>query len=258
MYLLFTDETNAEPTNEGKFFVFGGIILETQYLADINEKIKAIRKEAGFKNKNLFKFDTHTRPSYVSKDKFNAAKEQILNVCTKYNINFIVYLIHHNIADKNLKIESAINHITSGFNKYLKENKSIGICFYDRMPKIDNQFNLLKDNFSEGLKFKDGKRIALENIILHSITCAGSSNLYSAVDIVLGSFRYCINNPKNKKIASSMLKKISNMVWGERKDGNVYCIGKGIILRPKKPIAKYKDDYQELIKNINDLLNLTS
>ncbi|RJR24220.1 hypothetical protein C4578_03390 [Candidatus Microgenomates bacterium] len=254
MYLLVTDETNAEPTTEGEFFIFGGIIFEDKNLLFLDEEIRKIREGAGYKKSDLFKFDTRLRPTYVSKEKFNEAKDRVLDICVKNGVNFIAYLIHHGIVDKTLKIESAINHLTSGFNKFLNEKDAFGACFYDRMPKIENQFNLLRDNFSNGLRFPNGKRIKLEKIKLHGITCSGASNIYSATDIVLGSFRYCVNKPRSEKLASYMIKKISDMVWGDREGRSIRCVGKGIILRPQKPGIKYKKDYSGLIENINSLL----
>ena len=74
MYALFIDETNVEPTIEGKFFIFGGLILGINSLQQLDEKIREIRKDAGYKEKDLFKFETHSKPQYVSQEKFNEAK----------------------------------------------------------------------------------------------------------------------------------------------------------------------------------------
>jgi len=254
MYLFITDETNVEPTERGKFFIFGGIIFDIEKLPRIDEEVVKIRNEAKFKENDLFKFGSRSRPHYVTKTDFNEAKNRILDISVKNKVNFMAYLIHHNIVDISIKIESAINHLTSGFNRFLEENNSVGICVYDRMPEINSQFNLLKDNFSSGLNIRGEKRISLGKIKLHSISCAGASNIYSVVDVVLGAFRYCINKPENRIVAKSMIKKISDMVWGDRENGHVYCIGKGIILRPLKP-TKYKEDYDEVINDINNLLS---
>lgn len=254
MYILATDETNIEPSLEGKFFIYGGIIFKSDKLSSLDAAVREIRAAAGYKEGDLFKFDTHLRPSHVTKKNFDRAKSKILELCENNKVNFIAYLIHHKIIAEEIKLESAINHLTSGFNKFLEEKNSWGFCVYDRMPHINKQFGLIRENFTKGLKFKNDKRIRLEKILLHSVSCAGASNISSATDIVLGSFRYCINKPRSRPIAKYMIKKISNMVWGDRKGKTIYCIGKGIILRPLKPRPAYKKDYDDLIAHINSLL----
>ncbi len=252
MQILFTDETNLIESSEGKFFIFGGIVVDSEKVAVINDGIQHIREKYGFSDNDILKFETRSKPSQVSMEDFNDAKSEVVNLCVENGVLFLCYLIHHKIIKKELKFESAINHITSGFNKYLLEKNDVGICIYDRMPDISSQFSLLKDNFMTGLSLPD-KKIKMDRIKLHAISSVGTSHLMSATDIILGSFRYCINNPKNRSLAALFINKISRLVWGERRDGHIYCIGAGIILRPRASNV-YQTDYKELIDDINLLL----
>ena len=76
------------------------------------------------------------------------------------------------------------------------------------------------------------------------------------MDIVLGSFRYCINAPKNVPAAKVMMTNISKLIWCTRMGDNLHVLDKGLIFRPKEvKHPPYKAEYDALLGSINALLD---
>ena len=48
---------------------------------------------------------------------------------------------------------------------------------------------------------------------LFAASCAGASFVHSAIDIVLGCFRYFINNSRNPDVARDMMLRVVKMMW---------------------------------------------
>lgn len=256
MYALFTDETNLEPSKEVKFFIYGGIFFPIARLSILDDKIREIRIKAGYKNSDEFKFDSRSKPRNVSKQTFDRAKNKVLDLGFENGIQFIAYLILHKIASKRrLKVNYAINHVIGRFNQFLEENKDYGICILDRLPNPKYQFRFISEKFSKGLTLDAGRNVLLDRIKSFSFSCIGASNVGSMVDIILGSFRYCINNPRNKRVANYLMKKVISLMWHVRVADKIYFLERGLIIRPKTVRKQeYQQEYTNLIKQINALL----
>lgn len=75
------------------------------------------------------------------------------------------------------------------------------------------------------------------------------------MDIVLGSWRYCINNPLNTEAAKSMMADLTKLIWCEREGDQLYAFEKGLVFRPKEiKRADYQAKYDALLKHINALI----
>ncbi len=59
----------------------------------------------------------------------------------------------------------------------------------------------------------------LDRIKLLTSTCTNASHASSAMDVTLGAFRYCINQPKNLPAARAMMAKVVRLIWHERRGG---------------------------------------
>jgi hypothetical protein len=258
MYILLTDETNATPSKDAKFFVYGGLFFPIDRLDELDEEIANIRKSAGYQPGYEFKFDTRTRPVHVTIENATTAKKEVVDLCLKIGCKFIVHVILHEIIknqEPDQQAQWAADYVIGRYNQYLMENNGTGICVIDNLPG-KTQFKYLSDKFSYGLTFTNGYSIPLNKIKLYAASCINASNVNSAMDIVLGSFRYCINDPKNPEAATIMMRNVVNLMWHERKGDDIYVIGRGLILRPEieKVSFRYKSDYEELINHINTLL----
>jgi len=261
MYLLFTDETNlTEQENLGiKFFAYGGLIIPLEKINVIDKAIRKLRTDYGFKVTDSLKFDSNTRPENISPAKFAEIKSKVINICIEMDCKFLVYVVLHKIAKTqgiNKTVKWGADHIVGKFNHYLTEKKSDGMVFVDRLSDV-GEYKFLSEKFTIGLVVKE-KTVALSNIKLFSSTCDNASNLSSAMDIVLGSFRYCINRPLNELSAKVMIKEIIKLFWADKEGEDINPFEKGLTFRPspkKITVPSYKEEYQALIDHINSLLN---
>lgn len=261
MYIFITDETNISHNNDPaiKFFVYGGLIIPLDKASLISEQIKIIRKNNGYISTDKLKFNISSKPSSVSSKQFTQVKNDIINLCLENDCKFLVYVVLHKIAENqgiNKTIKWGADHIMGKFNYFLEKNNSKGLVVVDRFSDT-NEYSFLSEKFTKGLIFKD-KNVELKNILLFSSSCDNASNLSSAVDITLGSFRYCINQLDNKEPAKTMAKNIAKILWADKLDNdNIDPFEKGFTLRPKMSEIKnpsYKKEYDDLIKQINFLL----
>jgi len=102
-----------------------------------------------------------------------------------------------------------------------------------------------------------GTHVPLDRILLFASTCLGASHANSAMDIVLGAFRYCINNPRNEDAAREMFGAVAPLMWGRRVDGQIAVRGRGLILRPEIAGIRhepYRREYEQLIEHLRCLL----
>ena len=261
MYLLLTDETNKEPSVDAKFFMYGGILFPLERLVILNAGIASIRESVGYSPGDEFKFDSNSRPDGISTKEFTEAKNAVIDLCLENDVKFIVHVILHKIIarqDPSEQVMMAADYVIGRFNYFLRLKSDTGICIVDNLPtKI--QFRYLSDKFQSGLSFPGAKGpVSLDNIQLFGATCINASHVNSAMDIILGAFRYSINNPQNADAASTMMKKVVSMMWNHEAYGKILYNGYGFIPRP--PLNKigekaYKKEYEQLIKHIESLVN---
>ena len=253
MHILFTDETNLSATDAVRFFVYGGVFFDVAKLPAIDDGIEAIRREAGYELGHEFKFDTRSRPSCVSADDCTTAKNAVLELAAATECRFMACVTHHEIAKKRTQtqlITHGANTVLGAFNRFLTGAGDRGMCIVDRLSD-SSEYRYLTEKYTVGLTFPDGHTRRLDRIALFAASCIGASNAASLVDIVLGAFRYCINNPRNVAAAHVMMAKLACLLWS--KDG--LFLDRGIILRPAKvQVPEYKRAYDALVEHLRSLL----
>lgn len=260
MHILLADETNKQSSTDTLFFVYGGLLFTIDKLEFLDREIEKIRLEAGYQPGDEFKFDTRSRPKHVSIESSTKAKGKVLDLCQSIDCKFIVHIILHEIIKKqNFEQQAywAADYVFGRYNRYLNnEVNDYGICIIDNIP-TKTQYQYLCEKFTKGLVLHTGNSVKLNKIVMFGTSCVGASHANSAMDIVLGSFRYCINNPKNTDAAKNMMGKVVNLLW-HKKDGNkIEALERGLIIRP--PIHKiehdlHKNKYKGLIDHINFLI----
>jgi hypothetical protein len=257
MFVLLTDETNLPSDPRSKFFAYGGLIVPITNLSLLHDGIAAIRAEAGYNQTDEFKFETNARPKNVSIEKATDAKKKVIDLCISLECRFIVYVVLHAISkntDQKDLIKWGADHVIGKFNVYLTHNDSHGIVALDRLSS-STEYKLLTEKFCLGLSLQEGEKVILDRILLFTSTCINASHISSAMDIVLGSFRYCINQPLNLEAARFMMKCITKLIWCTREGENIYAFEKGLIFRPKEVRnEKYKLEYKDLLGHINNLI----
>jgi hypothetical protein len=104
--------------------------------------------------------------------------------------------------------------------------------------------------------FDDGRPDQpLSRIVLYASSCDGASHAASAADIVLGAFRYCVNERTRLEVPATLLPKLGLMMW-HRREGNVlYVRDLGLHFRPREVMnPDYQRDYDELVRHFEGLI----
>lgn len=244
------------PSTESKFFIYGGLIFPAEVIPEIDFGVQKIREEAGYLPQDELKFNTRERPKNLKKEEVTKAKEKVLLICEDKGVLFIALLIHHKIIkerEREEQVGRAANHVIGRFNQFLSENSSYGICLVDRLP-MKSGYEYLKQKFTKGLDMDSGYYIKLDRIKLFGSTCSNASHLSSVVDVVLGSFRYCVNNPENE-VTKKIFKKVVSLMWGREFRGEKHVREKGLIIRPKDiKIKGYEEEYNGLLERLKACL----
>jgi hypothetical protein len=103
--------------------------------------------------------------------------------------------------------------------------------------------------------FPDGKIVRLERILGLGHGCDGSSHLCSVADVLLGAFRYCVNDPENEEAAKAMFPTIMSMMWTRTRDGKPSVMEAGLVLRPQViKEEKHKAEYNALTDRLRGYL----
>jgi hypothetical protein len=258
MYYFVTDETNVDANGSSKFFIYGGLIFSSQQLVETSKAIVEIRKEFGFKPADKLKFDTNSRPANIEISVYTEAKRKVTQACHDIGVQFIVQMVHHKIAGDLVRSEFALNTVLAPFNnKFLAEKDDYGMVIVDRLPN-EAAYALLKSRFQDGLVFPDGRTVKLDRVVLYGTTCDGASHISSAVDIVLGGFRYVVNSqarPGNGTVQKSIFQNIAEMIYGHTTGSTRHIRDYGLITRPANiKVPTYRDDYDQVIEYLGSLV----
>jgi len=260
VHLLLTDETNLNATTQARFFVYGGLFIDTESLPALTARINTIRKTAGYKPADEFKFDTRSRPPQVTVQGAKEAKRETISACQETGCQFIASLVLHDIAKKKSQaalIEWGMNTVISQFHQYLAQRDTHGIVTVDRLTN-HSEYQLLAKRFTTGLELQKATTLRLERVHLFSATCNNASHASSALDIVLGAFRYCINDTRGTAAAKEMMNTVVPLLWHERDGDNILALERGLVFRPKAVrVPAYQKAYDDLLDHINTLLKGT-
>lgn len=257
MHILLTDETNKQPSDRVKFFIYGGILFPANVLSQLDARIGQIRKELGYLPTDELKFDTRSRPEQVSIENSTIAKQRVVAACKEFGVKFIVQIILHDII-KTQPPEQVVfwaaDYVIGRFHQYIAKVSDDGIVVIDNVPE-GNQYQYLTRKFQVGLEVQ-GRNFEIPRIKMFASTCVGASHANSAMDIVLGTFRFVLNNPTHD-VSREMMQNLMGLIWHTRIGEDVYAIDRGLIFRPKLEdirAPRYKKEYEQVVANINELI----
>jgi hypothetical protein len=257
VYLLFTDETNKEESARIRFFIYGGLFIPVDKAGQLHVDIEALRRSFGYAPAHVLKFDTNARPKHLSQEEATKLKTRVIDACAKAGCKFSALIIHHKIAkgeNPENKYRWAANHIIGHFNYFLATINDYGVCMLDSLP-VRAPYQYLAKLFTHGLDLPGEKSIRLDRIVATSNTCICASHFSSAVDVVLGTFRYCVNNPSDADKVKTMLTSVAKLMWYAEKNGHKYVRERGLIVRPKViKLQSYQKEYDALINQMDRLL----
>ncbi len=257
MYLFFTDETSLQPGRRARFFIYGGIFFAAQRVNDLHDLVQSARNENGFREGDPFKFASNSRPSHVTPAQHKRAKRTVLEGCVDVDVRFVACLVLHELAWRRSQRELVswgANTVIGAFEKFLEEERTSGVCMIDRIP-FDHPYSYLQEKFQRGLLFPGGRTRRLHRIKAFGFTCDGASHASSAVDIVLGSFRYCVNASENTEAARRMFPRVMQVMWHKRRGNKIFFREYGLYLRPRNVgVQEHRDEYDRLLTRLSNLL----
>ncbi len=247
MQLLYSDESNLE-SRAGDFFVYGGVIVPGDAAKSLSAEIDAVRLKAKISHTLALKFNPC--PQGLSHTEFIQLKSKIIKIAAEHGCKFLVSLILHNVASSpDTARRNEINRLVFHFDCYLRRSNKAGLVLIDRFTDVQIDDHL-REKFCvgvTGLPYSSKKR--LENIVGFHYSAVGQSHFPSLIDIVLGSFRYCVNaisrNDQGRlRSVPSIFETIEPLFYRERR-GLVSELS--LFFSPKIiKVATYREKYEKL------------
>jgi hypothetical protein len=248
MYLMFGDEADADQGRGQRFFVYGAVFINSAATEYLHDGIQRLRERFGYGDRDSLKFSGC--PKGMSLQQHTEIKKEVVRLARNHDAVFCGYAISHAIAKgqthDNLVLFGA-NTLLGKFNEFLADKRDVGIALVDRMP-VGNPYQYLKDKFQIGLELSNGVTRKLEKLIGYASTCDGASHLASLADILVGSFRHCVNEPERDIANAAIFPTLIRVMWHREKDAETKeLLEYGLTLRPEKiGVEVLRREYEEL------------
>lgn len=256
MLVFIGDETNVTQSKQALFFIYGGLIIHGEKALEASNRIANIRAKWNFEPQHELKFDTRSKPEHLSIEEFTGIKNEVLEICKQLGLQFMAYAVHHSVA-RNTPRESmwlwALNTLLCQFDFLLKRENSHGICLVDR---FQGDLSVLGTIHKEGVNPKLPEvelSHRLENVWCFGTISKDTTYLASMVDIVLGAFRYSVNETVKTGVPHQLYKKVRLLMVCE--PGNPSQADEwGLFIRPKLiKAAVYQHEYEALRQRLQSL-----
>ena len=254
---MFGDEADREQSARSKFFVYGGAFIPPQSASQLHNGVETIRNKEGFAATDSFKFAANTKPPAMSKESHARAKQHAMQLAFECGVKFCAYAILHKIAVNKAHDELVlfgVNTVIAKFHQFLEEQNGIGYAFLDRLP-VQHPYRYLAEKFQTGLKLESGKSIRLPRIIGYASACDGSTHFSSVADIILGSFRYCVNEPDRDIAGKALFPQVAKLMWQHKSNGVPNLREYGLVLRPTViKVHEHRAEYDSLSERLASYL----
>jgi hypothetical protein len=259
MYFMFGDEADKDAAKDKKFFVYGAVFVPTNSVLPLHAEVERLRIAAGMAATDSLKSGTNSKPESMSAETHRQLKNDVMKAAReKGNVRFCAQVTLHELArdrDHDDRVEWGANTILGKFNTFLREQSSYGFAVMDRMP-VKTPYEYLKEKFEVGMTFPDKPSARLDRILGLSHGADGTSHLCSVCDILLGSFRYCVNEPDNEEAGKAMFPTLMKMMWKGKQGRKTEVREFGLCFRPLKVDApKFKAEYDELETRLEGYLS---
>lgn len=259
MFLLFGDEADREQASGKKFFVYGAIFVPTDSLPTLHAEIEKARTTAGLAGADSLKFASRTRPDCLTVERHRDLKKEVMTLAREVgNVTFCAQVTLHELA-RNQKHDDLVlwgaNTVLSRFNMFLANKNSYGYAVLDKIP-VEHPYRYLKEKFQLGLTFPDKEPVRLNRVLGFGHAVDGSSHMCSVADVMLGAFRYCVNEPENEEAGKTMFPVLMSMMWKRERGGKTYVNDCGLVLRPANVKEdKHKTEYANLTQRLQSYLS---
>jgi hypothetical protein len=258
MFLMFGDEADREQGKGKRFFVYGAIFIDTNRMPALHDEIEKLRSKAGLAATASLKFAGATRPKDMPLEAHRDLKNKLMYAAEEIGgVKFCAQVTLHDLARNqehdDLDLWGA-NTVLGRFNRFLTEHNEYGYVLFDRIP-VQRPYRYLKEKFQIGMTFRDRPSIRLERVLGVGHAVDGSSHLCSVADVMLGAFRYCVNEPENEEAGKAMFPILMRMMWKRERQGRIYVRECGLVLRPKViNESKHQQEYDALIERLEGYL----
>lgn len=255
MHLMLADEADQDGGQAAEFFVCGAIFIPSAQAAGLSAAIEAMRQRRGWLAGDQLKFADRFRPERIDRAAHLAAKQEVLEISAASGVIFSGVVTLHELARNRTQEELVTwgaNTLLRAFNTYLIDRDSHGVVLFDRMP-IRAEHRFFREKFTTGLVYPGGREERLDRVLALGSTCDGASHFSSVADIVLGGFRYCVNEPHRDVAGRAILPHVLQLMW-RRDDGLIALNERGFIMRPLQMAAQHRARYDALRNRLNGYL----
>jgi hypothetical protein len=77
-----------------------------------------------------------------------------------------------------------------------------------------------------------------------------AEHMCSVADVLLGAFRYCVNEPDDEEAGKAMYPIIVGMMWNHERDGKTVLHERGLVFRPMEKSLQYQAEYDALSERL--------
>lgn len=256
LYLMYADEADQDLSKE--FLVYAAVFFPSESIGKLHTAISNLRAEHGFRAEHPLKFSPGNIPNVVSREKHAELKTKVLELAAEEGCKCCCYVAPSSIAKAKpleTRLKWAVNTLCLKFDEFLAEQRvDAGIVKLDHTTDY-SQEAYVKEIFQEGLDF-NGKRRLLSRVAAIDTTQNGLSHMSSITDIVVGSFRFAINEPDKDKVGALLTKLLAKLMWSKcSTDGSVYFRERGLVIRPKDiTLSEYQADIEAFLSRMNSYL----
>lgn len=252
MYIMIADEADQDGSRE--FLVYAAVFFPAEHLKKLADGVSELRTKYGYENGDSLKFTSGRIPDGVTRENHLEIKKKIIALAIECGCKTSCYVIPHAIAKgqpHENKLKFGLNTLLTTFEKFLRENGEVaGTAYFDHTTDY-KQNEYIKDISRHGVLKEDGGRISLSHIVAMGITQDGMSHLNSVTDIVVGSFRWVINEPNKDVVGAELLRQLSGLLWGKMNDGVLKVQERSLVIRPQKIRSpQIKADVQAFIDRL--------
>lgn len=256
-YILYGDETNVRPVDGAEFFIYGAVWLPVDKLTNLNASVAAIRVEHGFREQDVLKFNTRSRPRHIRSAEHTEAKKAVLKASWDVGLLFAAECVLHDITGTSPHRGAyQIDPVILSFHEFLETKEARGMVILDRTPGED-AFEYGRQRFQGGVVMETTGHLlsTLDRIDLFGVSAISASHLASVADIVLGSFRYCVNDLKGSLAARAILPNVAALMWHSRSGDIIQVQDRGLLLRPRiVKVEAYRKRYEALTERLNQVM----
>lgn len=254
---MYADEADQDGSKE--FLVYAAVFFPAQNIGKIHNRVSELRAEYGFAPEHPLKFSPGSIPQSISRDQHAELKSKVLQAAGELNCKTCCNIVPSSIArkrDLETKLKWGVNTLCQKFDEFLIEKDiDAGLIKLDRTTDY-RQEAYIKDVFQNGLEF-NGTRRKLSRIAAIDTTQDGLSHMSSITDIVVGSYRFAVNEPEKDQVGAKLTKALAKLMWAKKlPDGKLSFGNRGLVIRPQNiQLSDYRADVEAFVTRMNGYLN---